>query len=64
MNKIDYNRALENISEMINVLEYDSSRSPGKAKVNAQGLVALYSLQDRYEAKMKSKPGPKPKAEV
>ena len=34
---------------MINLLEYDSMRSPGKTKMNAETLVSLYSLKDRYD---------------
>ena len=30
--EIDYDKLLENINDMINILEYDSSRSGGKAK--------------------------------
>ena len=64
MNIIDYSLLLENIDRMINLLEYDSMRSSGKAKMNSQHLQSLYDLKDRYEAKLKSKPGPKPAAKV
>jgi len=50
MRDINYNGLLENVNNMINLLEYDSMRSPGKAKINASNLVSLYSLKDRYEA--------------
>jgi len=60
--KIDYVQLLGNIDQMINLLEFDAMRSSGKAKLNSQHLESLYSLKDRYEAKLKSKPGPKPKA--
>ena len=33
---------------MINTLEYDSSRSGGKAKLNCDRLYYLYSLKERY----------------
>ena len=51
MRNIDYTQVLENIESMINVLEYDSMRSPGKAKINADTLANLYSLMDRYQSK-------------
>jgi hypothetical protein len=51
MRNIDYTQIIENIDHMINTLEYDSMRSPGKAKINADTLVSLYTLKDRYESK-------------
>ena len=42
MREIDYNKLLQNVDEMINVLEYDSSRSVGKAKINAKTLINLF----------------------
>ena len=48
-----------NIDTMINTLEYDSMRSPGKTKVNASLLVSLYTLKDMYEKQKNSKPTPK-----
>ena len=50
MNNIDYTKLLDNINTMINLLEYDSMRSAGKAKLNSQHLHSLYFLQERYEA--------------
>ena len=50
MRDINYNEVLKNVNDMINLLEYDSMRSPGKAKVNSSTLVSLYSLKDRYTA--------------
>ena len=45
---------------MINTLEYDSMRSPGKTKVNAGLLVNLYTLKDIYIKELKnSKAAPK-----
>ena len=41
INKEDLTRNLE---EMINLLEYDSMRSPGKAKLNSQHLHSMYWL--------------------
>ena len=51
MNNIDYEQLIANIKNMINLLEYDSMRSPGKAKLNCNQLVAMYGLLDRYAAK-------------
>ena len=48
-----------NIETMINTLEYDSMRSPGKTKLNAGLLVDLYTLKDIYVKEQKnSKPTP------
>ena len=49
-----------NIDTMINTLEYDSMRSPGKTKVNAGLLVNLYTLKDIYIKELEnSKAAPK-----
>lgn len=48
MHKIEYPVLLENIKQMVNLLEYDAMRSPGKAKLNSGHLEALLNLQDRY----------------
>ncbi len=53
--EIDYDKLLQNIDEMINTLEYDSSRSGGKAKLNCDRLYYLYSLQQRYHSLLKPK---------
>ena len=53
MRKVDYNALLENVNAMIATLEFDSSRSAGKTKVNSNTLVDLYSLKDRYEGFVK-----------
>ena len=45
---IDYPHLIQNINEMINTLEYDSSRSGGKTKLNCDKLYYLYSLKERY----------------
>ena len=50
MNNIDYEQLIANIENMINLLEYDSMRSPGKAKLNSNQLMAMYNLLDRYKA--------------
>lgn len=53
--EIDYDKLLENINEMINTLEYDSSRSGGKTKLNCDKLYFLYQLQQRYNSLLKPK---------
>ena len=53
--EIDYDKLLENINEMINTLEYDSSRSGGKTKLNCDKLYYLYQLQQRYNSLLKPK---------
>ena len=53
--EIDYDKLLQNIDEMINTLEYDSSRSGGKTKLNCDKLFYLYSLQQRYHSLLKPK---------
>ena len=53
MNEINYEHLIANIKEMINLLEYDSMRSAGKAKMNAGQLEALYNLIDRYNIMFK-----------
>lgn len=53
MRMIDTEQLLQHVLDMINTLEYDSMRSPGKTKMNAVNLAALYDLKDRYEATMK-----------
>ena len=53
MNKeINREDLVTRIKEMIEVLEYDSMRSAGKAKLNSQHLHSLYwLLQNVYEVK-------------
>lgn len=51
MREINYDQLVNNYKEMINVLEYDSMRSAGKAKINAQTLSSLHQLLDRYQQK-------------
>jgi hypothetical protein len=53
MYNIDYKQLLTNYDQMINTLEYDSMRSGGKAKLNADTLYYLYSLREKYEEKTK-----------
>lgn len=59
MHKINYEELLHNVTQMINLLEFDAMRSSGKAKLNSQHLESLYAMKDRYEAAMKPKAAPK-----
>jgi len=52
---IEYDKLLDNVIQMINLLEYDAMRGSGKCKLNAANLVDLYQLKDRYEAAMAPK---------
>ena len=52
---IDYPHLINNLNEMINTLEYDSSRSGGKTKLNCDKLYYLYSLQQKYHSLLKPK---------
>ena len=52
---IDYSHLINNLNEMINTLEYDSSRSGGKTKLNCDKLYYLYSLQQRYNSLLRPK---------
>ena len=45
---IDNTALLSNYKEMINTLEYDSMRSAGKAKLNAQVLLNMHTLYKLY----------------
>ena len=58
---IDYDILIENLKEMIKLLEFDSMRSAGKAKLNSQHLHSLYFLLDKYEGMKKIKPTKKDK---
>lgn len=53
MYKINYEELLTNYNQMINTLEYDSMRSGGKAKLNADTLSNLYAMKAMYEKKIK-----------
>ena len=60
MREVNKTEVLFNVETMINTLEYDSMRSPGKTKVNAGLLVNLYALKDIYIKELKnSKAAPK-----
>ena len=50
---IEYEHLVTNIKSMINLLEFDAMRSPGKAKLNSQHLHSLYFLLEKYESKSK-----------
>jgi len=52
MYEINYQQLLDNYDQMINTLEYDSMRSGGKAKLNADTLHHLYSMKSVYEKKL------------
>ncbi len=56
MNIIDTDAIKDNLRKMINLLEYDSMRSPGKTKLNSQHLHSMIFLLDYYENKPVSKP--------
>ena len=53
--EINHKDLLENIETMINTLEYDSSRSGGKTKLNCDKLVNLYALRERYSKVLEEK---------
>ena len=58
--EVNKTEVLFNVETMINTLEYDSMRSPGKTKINAGLLVNLYTLKDIYIKELKnSKAAPK-----
>ncbi len=48
MKEIDYNALINNCDVMINTLEYDSMRSAGKCKLNADTLINLHNLKEKY----------------
>jgi len=54
--KIDYEELVKNYDIMIETLEYDSMRSAGKAKLNAEVLTSMHNLRDRYAKKIKTDP--------
>ncbi len=56
MNNIDLELVRDNMLKMINLLEFDSMRSAGKAKLNSQHLHSMYDLVDRYDAMLKKAP--------
>ena len=56
---IDYTILLNKIEEMIGLLEFDSMRSAGKAKLNSQHLHSLYFLKEKYESFVKKSPSVK-----
>ena len=64
MREIEYNKLLENIEIMINTLEFDSMRSGGKCKINAQTMHYLIQLQKHYQSKVNSNKQPTAKKEA
>ena len=57
---INYEQLVKNYEIMIETLEYDSMRSGGKAKLNADALNNMHQLKDRYAAKIVKKPATAP----
>jgi len=55
---IDYAQLVKNYETMIETLEYDSMRSAGKAKLNADALRNMHELKDRYTKLIPTKPEP------
>ena len=53
---INYEILLQNVNKMINTLEYDAMRSPGKTKMNSQHLHSMIFLRKEYEQKVKMNP--------
>jgi hypothetical protein len=49
MYEIDYEKVIANYESMINTLEYDSMRSQGKAKINADTLYSMIKMRDVYK---------------
>ena len=64
MRTIDTVQLPNHVKDMINVLEYDSSRRPGKTKANAQLLISLIQLDEHYTKINNSKATTKKKTEV
>ena len=59
-NQIDKDRIIDNLEQMINLLEFDSMRSAGKAKMNSQHLHSMYWLLDNvYNKPAAKKPAAK-----
>jgi len=56
--RVDHEILIKNLQDMINSLEYDSMRSAGKAKMNAQVLLAMLQLKEHYESQV-NKAAPK-----
>ena len=55
MKEIDYAIIINNYDQMINVLEFDSMRSAGKAKMNTHQLESMYNMRERYTALIAAK---------
>ena len=45
MKDIDYSLIILNYEKMINILEFDSMRSAGKAKLNAPTVESMYMMR-------------------
>jgi hypothetical protein len=61
MREIDYDKLLANVKEMINTLEFDSMRSGGKCKINAQTMHYMLELEKHYQSKVNSNKQPSKK---
>ena len=61
MREIDYDKLLANVIEMINTLEFDSMRSGGKCKINAQTMHYMLELENHYQKKVNSNKQPNKK---
>ena len=55
MHEVDKDMVREKILEMINLLEFDSMRSAGKAKLNSQHLHSMYWLLEHVYNKPATK---------
>ena len=64
MREIDYEKLLANVKEMINTLEFDSMRSGGKCKINAQTMHYMLELEKHYQTKVNSNKQPTSKKEA
>ncbi|MCH9733910.1 MAG: hypothetical protein K0U78_05070 [Actinomycetia bacterium] len=56
MREIDYDKLRENLNSIINTMEHDGMRSPGKMKQNASELNAMYELKAKYAGMKKQTP--------
>ena len=56
---IDYQALLDNLDLMINTMEFDSQRSAGKCKMNANNYNELVAMRETVAKKLVKKPLPK-----
>ena len=57
--EINYQDLLENLDMMINTMEYDSQRSAGKCKMNANNYNELVKMRETISKKVVKKSPPK-----